>query len=400
MADRHRVLVTGVATLAGDVCDMAGLTALLRAGRSVVAQGVSGYDWDTWLDAVRYRDPDTANRLRRLARAAATPELRMTLSVATQAVAGLRADPHEIGIVVAGSNLQLGRAWQAFGKMADEPAYLSPRHGYEFYDTHVMALLAEALDLRGHGMTVGGASASGNVALTAALDLVRHGRVAACLVVGPVPDLSPAEWTALRSMGALSPTATCRPFDRTASGFVPTPLCAAVLLESEPSARTRGVAMEAVELAGACCVMGASHLPSPDAEAEWRAMAGALADGAGNAADLDLISAHATGTPAGDAAEVAAIRRLLGDGAGQVPVNAPKSLLGHGLHAAGIVELIAMIAQMQGSFVHGNAGLETPIATDLCLPRDRLDRPVRLALGNGFGFGGINSAILVRAGEG
>jgi malonyl-ACP decarboxylase len=393
-------MVTGMAVMAGDALDVPGFTSLLRAGRPIVGQDVTGFDWDRWLAAMQARPGETGGRLRRLTRAAATPGLRLTLAVATAAIGGAALMPDATGIVVAGSNLQLGRQWAAFEKFRTEPAYLSPRHGYEFYDTHVMALIAEALGLRGPGMTVGGASASGNVALATALDLVRHGRAAACLVVGPVPELSPAERAALRSMGALSPAGTCRPFDRAASGFAPTGLCAAVLLESETGAARRGAPILA-ELAGAGCVMGANHLPSPDPDGEWRAMAGALRDGGAEAGDLDLISAHATGTPAGDVAEAAAIRRLLGDRAAAVPVNAPKSLLGHGLHAAGIAELIAVIVQMRGGFVHGTAGLSDPIAGDLFLVgATGLDRRVRLALSNGFGFGSINSAILVRDPEG
>ena len=87
---------------------------------------------------------------------------------------------------------------------------------------YVMGVIAEALDLRGPGLTVGGASASGNVAVGVALDLIRCGRADACLVVGPMPALSPVERQALTAMGALAaPGQLCRPFDRAARGFVP-----------------------------------------------------------------------------------------------------------------------------------------------------------------------------------
>jgi malonyl-ACP decarboxylase len=306
--------------------------------------------------------------------------------------------PEQTGIVVAGSNLQLGRAWQAYEKYRAEPAWLSPRHGYEFYDTHVMALLAETLGLRGPGVTVGGASASGNTAIMTGLDWVRHGRADACLVVGPLPELSPVERQALSAMGALAPEGgACRPFDKAAAGFVPGEACAAVVLERAESAAARGAAALA-EIAGAWSGLGGSHLPAPDVESELRAMAGALEDAGVGIGNLDYVSAHATSTPAGDAAECEALRRLLGARARAVPVNATKSLVGHALHAAGVVELVALVLQMRGGFVHGTVGLDDPIADDLWLVGPHaIERPMRLGLSNSFGFGSIATSVAVRS---
>jgi malonyl-ACP decarboxylase len=344
--------------------------------------------------------PAVAQRARRAGRTAGRA-LRLTLAVAIDAGDGAALPPDRFGIVVAGSNLQQDGSWRAFEKFRVQPAYLSPRYGYEFYDTHVMATIAEVLGARGPGLTVGGASASGNVAIATALDLLRAGRADACLVVGPLPDLSPAEWQALGAMGALAGAdpALCRPFDRAAAGFVPGEACGALLLETVASAAARGAGPLA-EIVGACFVMGGSQLPGPDLESEVRAMAGALADAGVALEAIDAISAHATGTPAGDAAECAAIRRFLGDRCGAVPVNATKSLIGHALHAAGVVEAIALILQLRGGFIHGTAGLVDPIDRDLWLvgPQGQ-DQPLRLGLSNAFGFGSIATSVLVRAAE-
>ena len=338
--------------------------------------------------------------LRRMGRGASL-SVRATVAVAREATGAAKLPAEEVGIVVAGSNLQLGRAWQAHEKYRTEPAYLSPRHGYEFYDTHIMALVAEILELRGPGFTVGGASASGNVAVMAGLDMVRHGRATACLVVGPLPELSPAERQALGAMGALAPEGgACRPFDRSATGFVPGEACAAVLLESDASAAARGAAPLA-EIAGAWSGLGGSHLPAPDVDSELRAMVGALHDAGADLAELDYVSAHATSTPAGDAVECEALRRFLGARAREVPVNATKSLVGHALHAAGVVELVALIMQMQGGFIHGTAGLADPIAEDVWLVGPQaLDRRIGLGLSNSFGFGSIATSVAVRSIEG
>jgi malonyl-ACP decarboxylase len=385
MAERRRVVVTGLAAMAGS--SGTSFEAMLRRGAPQVGVPLAA----PMLDAAT---------LRRLGRGASL-SLQASFAVAREAMAGARLPAEETGIVIAGSNLQLGRAWQAYEKYRAEPAYLSPRHGYEFYDTHLMALIAEILGLRGPGFTVGGASASGNVAIMAGLDMVRHGRASACLVVGPLPELSLAERHALGAMGALAPEGSaCRPFDRAAAGFVPGKACAAVLLESGASAAARG-ATPLAEIAGAWSGLGGSHLPAPDAGSELRAMVGALEDAEADVAGLDYVSAHATSTPAGDLAECEALRRLLGARAKEVPVNATKSLVGHALHAAGVVELVALVLQMRGGFIHGTAGLTDPVADDLWLVGPQaLDRRIRLGLSNSFGFGSIATSVAVRDIEG
>ncbi len=356
-------------------------------------------DPDGWLIAMEARAPEAARRARRLGRTA-DDALKVTLALAADALAGAALDPDGLAVVVAGSNLQDERAFRAFEKYAAEPAYLSPRHGFEYLDTHVMAAVAEVVGARGPGLTVGGASASGNGAILAGLDLVRSGRAAAALVIAPPPRLSPAVRQALATMGALADPPVCRPLDRAARGFVPGDVAGALLLEAEASARVRGAAPLA-EIAGAALVLGASHLPDPDVDGAVRAMNGALRDGCADVAAIDLVSAHATSTPAGDAAECEALRKVLGARARDVPVNAPKALLGHGLQAAGIVEAIAVVLQMHGGRVHGTAGLAEPIADDLWLVGPApVRRPVRLALSNGFGFGSISTSVCLRRVEG
>lgn len=406
-------VLTGGAAAPGD--GLAALDAVLRDGRSLVGPLAP----DAIPDLAQPRlgvaigDPALEARIAalpaalrgRAARAARGASRTVAASLAP-ALAAMPADgaaawpePERFAIVLAGSNLMLGDAWRAAETFRTEPAWLSPRHGYRFFDTHIAALACEMLDARGPGLSVGGASASGNVAIATGFDLVAHGRADACLVIGPVFDLSPMEWHALGAMGALAgpDTQACRPFDRAADGFVPGEAAAALLLEDAASAARRGAAPLA-EIAGACCVMGASHLPAPDADGAFRAMAGALADGGVGVDALDCVSAHATATPGGDAAECAALRRLLGDR--PVAVTATKSITGHALQAAGVVELVALIVQMRGAYVHPIAGLERPIATDLDLVRGAARaRRIGYALSNSFGFGGIGTSVLVRHAE-
>ncbi|ATQ70576.1 MULTISPECIES: beta-ketoacyl synthase N-terminal-like domain-containing protein [Methylosinus] len=391
------VVVTGMAVMAGGAEDVAGFEAILRASRRLEA--APPFDWERGLARLASRWPEREARARRAGRTGGAA-LRAALIVAAEAMA--RADPDErlaaedLGVLIAGSNLQQGEAFAAYETFRTQPAYLSPRHGYQFLDSHVMTAVAETVGAQGPGATIGGGMASGNVAVTMALDLVRSGRVAACLVVGPPADLSPAEWRAFATMGALAPTpAESRPFDRSSRGFTPGWGCAALLIEARKSARGREANMLA-EIAGACALTGADQSPAPDSATALRAMAGALRDAKLAPADIDCIGAHATGAPAGDLAEAEAIRRLLGGRAAHAPVNALKALIGHSLQSSGLLGLAALILQLRGGFLHGTAGLVDVIADDLLLPRETLSARPRIVLSNAYGFGTIAASVLLR----
>ena len=126
-------------------------------------------------------------------------------------------------------------------------------------------------------------------------------------------------------------------------------------------------------------------------------MAAALDDAGLTVEAIDYVSAHATGTPSGDRAECEALKTILGSRSREVPVNATKALIGHSLHAAGVVELIAVVLQMRGGFVHGNPGLVDAVCGDLRLVvSESLECSVKTALSNSFGFGTISTSIVVR----
>lgn len=114
--------------------------------------------------------------------------------------------------------------------------------------------------------------------------------------------------------------------------------------------------------------------------------------------DIDLVSAHATGTPLGDETEAAAIGSVLGAKAEGPWVNATKSLLGHCLASAGLIEAVACVLQMRGGYAHANANLVRPITEDIrFVSRQRVPATIHYALNNSFGFGGINTALVLRS---
>ena len=117
---------------------------------------------------------------------------------------------------------------------------------------------------------------------------------------------------------------------------------------------------------------------------------------------IDLISAHATSTPLGDVSEIRAIKRVFGEHAGALKINAPKSLLGHTCWSAAVVETVAVILQMGAGRLHPSINIDTldpEIDLDVCANR-MVEQPVRYAMNNSFGFGGINSSCLLRRYEG
>lgn len=349
--------------------------------------------------------PDAARRTRRLAHRADPTVQAVTLAaLEAWALAGLTAapDPERAGIVVAAQNATTGQQYRLHEKFRNSPEWLSPAWGVGFMDSFPLGIASEALGLLGEGMTVGGASASGNLALIQAARMIRGGDADLCLVIAPPADLSPMEYQALSSLGAIGghsfagePDRACRPFDRAAEGFIPGAAAAAVVLEAGEAAARRGAAPRAILAGGAAALSGNGHTV-PDGAAELRAMELALRRAGLEPAEVDAVSAHATSTPLGDRTEAEALDALFGPR--RVAVNAPKGLLGHGLWSAGLVEAVAAILQMEGGFLHPNRNLDDPVTDRLDLvgagPRDAA---IGAMLSNSFGFGGIHTAVVIRA---
>jgi malonyl-ACP decarboxylase len=300
-------------------------------------------------------------------------------------------------VIVAGSNL--AQEW-GFTNAAAVLAGRSPnpRHAVVYADSHQVGAVSELLGWRGPGATVGAAAASGHAALFQAWLWLRAGVVERCFVLGAATGFSPVEAEAFALLGASSPAASVAelggPFDRRHAGFVAGEAAAAVVLETEPAARARGAVPRGC-LAGAALLLGARHGPEPDVDDEERAMRRALAAAGLTPADIDVVSAHATGTPAGDRAECAALRRVFAGELGRVRVNAPKDLTGHTFSSAGVVAVLACVAQMEGGFLHGHAHLADPMDDQLRLVRRAEPAALRAALVNGFGFGGFAAALVL-----
>lgn len=259
--------------------------------------------------------------------------------------------------------------------------------------------------IRGPSNTAVGACASGSIALLEARRWIQTGEADYVLAGGTEAALTPSIWAALCSIGALSrrndePERASRPFDRDRDGFVFGEGAVVLVVEREDRARAREARVYA-ELAGAALTSDAYHetAPQPDGEVAARAMRLALKDAGARPEDTDLVVAHGTGTPLNDTAETLAIKQALGARAREIPVTAPKSMVGHLIGAAGALAALVGVLAIRDRRVPPTINLDHPDPScDLdYVPRTARAGTVRLALANAFGFGGQNCVVAVRA---
>ncbi|WP_284641350.1 beta-ketoacyl-ACP synthase II [Paenibacillus silviterrae] len=248
------------------------------------------------------------------------------------------------------------------------------------------------------------ACATGNNAIGDAFHLIRSGRADVMLAGGteaPICELSFAGFSNMKAMSTRSdaPERASRPFDLQRDGFVMSEGAGVLLLEELNGALRRGVPILA-EIIGYGLSADAYHMTAPDPEGSgaYRAMAEALRDAGLTPGQVDYINAHATGTPLGDQAETAAIQRLFGEHAHQLSVSSTKSVTGHLFGAAGGIEAVATVRALQEGLLPPTINYESPDPTcDLdYIPNVARAKDIRVALSNGFGFGGHNAVIALR----
>lgn len=311
-----------------------------------------------------------------------------------------RLDARRIGLVVGGSNFQQRELVQVHDSYRGREQFLRPTYAMGFMDSDLCGLCTESFGIRGFAVTVGGASASGQVAVIEAIEAVASGRVDACIAIGALMDISYWECQAMTSLGAMGsvryagePALACRPFDRDRDGFVFGESCGVLVIERAESAR-RLERQPYARLAGWAMCMDANRNPNPSVEGEVAAIEAALAMAQLDAGDIDYVNPHGTGSGIGDITELDSLER---SGLGHVYLNATKSLIGHGLCAAGAVELIAVLLQMREGRLHPSRNLDHPIDPSRKWVRgEALNHQIDNALNLSMGFGGINTAVCVQ----
>jgi 3-oxoacyl-[acyl-carrier-protein] synthase II len=257
--------------------------------------------------------------------------------------------------------------------------------------------------LRGPNLCHVSACATGAHSIGEAARIIERGDADVMLAGGAEAAntrLGVAGFSAMRALSTRNdaPEAASRPFDRDRDGFVMAEGAAVLVLEEAEHARARGVTM-CGEILGYGMSADAAHMaiPTEDAEGAQRCMRLALADAGLEPSDVDHVNAHATSTPAGDPAEVRAIRAVFGRHTDAIPVSATKSMTGHLLGAAGALEAIFCIRALQTGQLPPTINLDNPD------PECELDHVAnkarqvltRVAVSNSFGFGGTNATLIL-----
>ena len=309
-------------------------------------------------------------------------------------------DPTRIGLIVGGTNLQLREAALLREAHADRPEFVRPTYGVSFLDTDLCGICTENYAIRGQAMVVGGASASGQLAVIQAVQAIESGALDVCIALGALTDLSHWECQALRSLGAMGsdrfakePALACRPFDSDRDGFIYGESCAAVVVESRAYAAGRKARMYA-QIDGWGISIDGNRNPNPSAEGEMAAIAAALKRAGVAPREIDYVNPHATGSVLGDETELLAIRE---SGLSRAFLSATKSITGHGLSAAGAVEVVATALQMNAGRLHPSRNLDRPLDSSAnWVGPNAIDCRLRRALTLSNGFGGINTALCLR----
>ena len=322
-----------------------------------------------------------------------------TLHEAWNDAALAHVDPTRIGLIVGGSNLQQRELSQIHEAYREKPQFLRPGYALSFMDSDVCGLCTETFGIEGLAYTLGGASASGQLAVLQAVRAVESGQVDVCIALGALMDLSFWECQGFRSLGAMGsntfaqePARACRPFDKRRDGFIFGEACGALVIERAGTIRREGVNPHA-RITGWAIRMDGNRNPNPSLSGEVSVIRQALNKAGLDAADIDYINAHGTGSGLGDETELQAIAHC---GLRHAYINATKSLVGHGLSSAGAVELIATVLQMRAEQLHPTRNLDDPIDADYnwvrhgCVPHT-----IKRGLKMSMGFGGVNSALCV-----
>jgi 3-oxoacyl-[acyl-carrier-protein] synthase I len=257
------------------------------------------------------------------------------------------------------------------------------------------------LQTQGACWTISSACSSGGHAIGQAADLIALGRQER-VICGGAQEVNWEAMCSFDALGAFSlrrddPQGACRPFDAGRDGLVPSGGAAAVVLERFDLARARGARILG-EIGGYAFSSDGQHISVPSQGGLQRAMARAIAQAGLKPADIDYICAHATSTPAGDAAEAENILAVFG---AEGPwVSSTKSMTGHELWMSGASQVVYSTLMAEGGFIAPNLNFNTPDASSrhLRIAVETVDQAPEIVLCNAAGFGGTNSCLVLRFG--
>lgn len=351
-------------------------------------------------DPAQYMDKKSARRMEQFCQFA--------VAAAGQAIsdAGLdmeQEDPYMVGCSVGSGIGSLQAMEREYDRLKEKgPGRVGPMLVPLMISNMAAGNVSIAYGLKGKSLNVVTACATGTHSIGEAYRTIQYGDADVMVAGGTESSITPIGIAGFSALTALSfsedPQRASIPFDKDRNGFVMGEGSAVVVLEELEHAKRRGAKIYA-ELAGYGCSSDAYHITSPaeDGSGAATAMLNALKDGGVAPEELTYINAHGTSTHHNDLFETRAIKLAFGEHAYDLKINSTKSMVGHLLGAAGAVEFVTCVKEIQEGYIHRTVGLrETEEELDLNYCRDSYKEEVPYALTNSLGFGGHNASLLLK----
>ena len=409
MGKNRRVVVTGMG-------------AITPIGNSVeefwngIKEGKTGFGPITYFDTADYRcklaaevkDFDPAQYMDKKSARRMEQFCQFAVAAAGQAISdeGLdmeQEDPYMVGCSVGSGIGSLQAMEREYDRLKEKgPGRVGPMLVPLMISNMAAGNVSIAYGLKGKSQNVVTACATGTHSIGEAYRTIQYGDADVMIAGGTESSITPIGIAGFSALTALSfsedPERASIPFDKERNGFVMGEGSAIVVLEELEHAKRRGAKIYA-ELTGYGCSSDAYHITSPaeDGSGAATAMLNALKDGGVAPEELTYINAHGTSTHHNDLFETRAIKLAFGEHAYDLKINSTKSMVGHLLGAAGAVEFVTCVKEIQEGYIHRTVGLrETEEELDLNYCRDSYKEEVPYALTNSLGFGGHNASLLLK----
>ena len=307
---------------------------------------------------------------------------------------------NEVGIIF-GNDSSAKPVIEAANIMAEkhDSALLGSGLIFQSMNSTVNMNLSTIFHLKGVNFTISSACASGSHSIGIAYMLIKQG-LQDMVLAGGAQETNYFSMATFDALSAFSihmdePTKASRPFDKSRDGLIPSGGAAALVLEDYDHAVARGANILA-EVAGYGFSSNGGGISQPSDDGSVKAMIRAMEDAGVTPDDIDYINAHATSPPHGDDYEAIALDRLFNGK--KAFISSTKSMTGHECWMAGASEAVYSVIMMQNNFVAPNINLKEPSenAKNLNIAKETVDMPIDIILSNSFGFGGTNSAIVIR----
>lgn len=399
-----------------------GMGAITPIGNSVdtfwdsIRQGKTGFGPITSFDAADYKcklaaevkDFNAADYMDK--KAARRMELfsQFAMAAAKEAMedAGLdmeKEDPYRVGVAVGSGTGSLQAMERAHSRLLEKgPGRIEPLFVPLTISNMAAGNVSIQFGLKGKSINVVTACATGTNSIGEAFRSIQYGDADVMVAGGTEGSVCPIGIGGFSALTALSfsedPERCSIPFDKERNGFVMGEGAGVVVLEELEHAKARGAKIYA-EVAGYGCSSDAYHITSPaeDGAGAAKAMEYAIKDAGLTTDDITYINAHGTSTHHNDLFETRAIKLLFGEHAKDLKINSTKSMVGHLLGAAGAIEFVTCVKELQEGYIHRTVGYQIPDEEcDLNYCKEAYEEEFEYALSNSLGFGGHNASLLVK----